>query len=210
MPTKSLNTKKIIVVVGPTATNKTNVAIALAKELNGEIVNADAFQVYRELNIGVNKPSTGELKQAPFHLIGNVSIKDKWDIKRFQKEANTIISGIYERKHIPIVVGGSHLYVDALILSYDLDSAPERDNSFDNLSIDELIAELKKYDTELVDKIGKNHKRLVRALQIANFTSVKRNHKKPIYNPLYVLCIKPREQLYEDINKRVDQMIKNG
>jgi tRNA dimethylallyltransferase len=69
--------QKIVVVVGPTATNKTKLAITIAKEINGEIINADAFQVYKELNIGVNKPTLQELKEATFHLVGNVSILDK-------------------------------------------------------------------------------------------------------------------------------------
>jgi tRNA dimethylallyltransferase len=77
MTKKSLVSKKVIVVVGPTATNKTNVAITLAKELNGEIINADAFQVYQELNIGVNKPTTQELTMAKFHLVGTISINQK-------------------------------------------------------------------------------------------------------------------------------------
>jgi tRNA dimethylallyltransferase len=77
MITKLERTKKIIVIVGPTATNKTKLAIEVAKNVDGEIINADAFQVYKELNIGVNKPTTQELKEANFHLISNVSILDK-------------------------------------------------------------------------------------------------------------------------------------
>jgi tRNA dimethylallyltransferase len=107
-------------------------------------------------------------------------------------------------------VGGSHLYVDALTKNYDLNISKERDDRFNDLSISTLQTELSQYDKSLAQKIGNNHKRLVRALQ--NFVDQNAMHttKVPIYEPLYIVCEKPREQLYQDINARVDKMIQNG
>ncbi|MDR0985379.1 MAG: tRNA (adenosine(37)-N6)-dimethylallyltransferase MiaA [Mycoplasmataceae bacterium] len=199
---------KVIVIIGPTATNKTKVAIQLANKLNGEIINADAFQIYKELNIGTNKPTPLELRQATFHLISNKSIYDKWDIKRFQQEAKKIITHITKLNKIPIIVGGSHLYVDALIKNYDFSLSNERDNSFNNFTNQELFQKLNEFNNLLASKIGiNNRKRLIRALQTKG-KLIKR--KKEIYVPFYLLCTNEREVLYNKINKRVDKMIKEG
>jgi tRNA dimethylallyltransferase len=208
---KSKTINQVLVVVGPTATNKTLVAINLAKEFDGEIINADAFQVYKELNVGVNKPSTKELASAKFHLIGTISINQKWDIKHFQDEANSIIQDIYTRGKLPIIVGGSHLYVDALINNYDLSNISERDSKYADLSNQDLFNKLSKLDKSLADKIGEsNHNRLVRALQITESGKTLNKTNTSLYEPLYVLCTKPRDLLYDDINKRVDSMIRHG
>jgi tRNA A37 N6-isopentenylltransferase MiaA len=107
-------------------------------------------------------------------------------------------------------VGGSHLYVDALINNYDLNESNERTNEFTNLSNDELKNELSKFNIVLANKIGSNRKRLIRALQIMKSGHKIDSKNKSFYGPLYIFCNKPRNQLYEDINKRVDLMIKNG
>jgi tRNA dimethylallyltransferase len=198
---------KVIVVIGPTATNKTKLAIFLAQKLNGEIVNADAFQVYKELNIGVNKPTTKELKQAQFHLLSCVSIYDEWDIKRFQDEAKTTIDDIFARHKIPIIVGGSHLYVNALIQNYDLTRVPKRDQKYAHLTTPELYNMLLTRDSDRAQKIGPhNQQRLVRALQIFDYPPT--TNKLPIYDPLFISCIRPRPSLYAHINQRVLVMLK--
>jgi tRNA dimethylallyltransferase len=121
-----------------------------------------------------------------------------------------VIQDIYDRNKLPIVVGGSHLYVDALIKNYDLDTSIGRDERFNELSTEVLQEKLTVYDKTLVQKVGNNRKRLVRALQ--NFTdgNTMHNIKAKIYEPLYIVCTKTRVQLYQDINERVDQMIANG
>lgn len=205
---------KIITIVGPTATNKTKLAVALTKQINGEIINADAFQVYKQLNIGVNKPSKEQLKQVNFHLINNINITDKWDIKRFQDEANKIINELIKKNKIPIIVGGSHLYIDALIKNYDLSSFHERNNEFENLTTQELFDRLNKIDTKKAQSIFNNRQRLIRALQIYahSYTSIppmnKRN--KEMYEPLIIFCNDDRKLIYDKINKRVDEMMEKG
>ncbi len=204
---------KIISILGPTATNKTSLAIKLANDLNGEIINADAFQIYKELNIGVNKPTFCQLAKAKFHLVGEISLFDEWDIKKFQDKTNKIIEEILKRKRLPIICGGSSLYVDALIQNYDL-SMPKRSNKFENLSTDELYKELSKYSIEEARKNKNNHKRLARALEIystSNLDAPMKQKKNPKYEYKVILtnCVS-REELYKKINNRVDQMIEHG
>jgi tRNA dimethylallyltransferase len=112
---------------------------------------------------------------------------------------------------LPIIVGGSHLYVDALIKNYDLSNINERDDKHAALSNHDLYIKLSKLDKSLADKIGEtNHNRLVRALQIIETGKTLNKTNASLYEPLYVLCTKPRELLYEDINRRVDLMIRHG
>lgn len=204
--------QKILVILGPTSTGKTTLAIKLAKEFNGEIINADAFQVYKELNIGVNKPTLNEQKQVKFHLLNEVSIKDKWDIKEFQDKAYKCIETIIANNRLPIICGGSSMYVDTLIKNYDLSKSPQRTNVYDHLDAKQLYTMLSKYDKELADKNVGNHKRLARALEIAANNEYQSHLAKPaIYDFKIILTsIEDRKNLYDKINSKVDQMIKEG
>ncbi len=209
-----MNKPKVIVIVGPTATSKTSLAIKLAKEFNGEIINGDAFQVYKELNIGVNKPTKQQLSKVKFHLIDELSINEEWDIKKFQHLGNKKIKEILDHKHLPIVCGGSSLYIDALVKNYDLDNIPKRSNEFDHLSADELYQQLSKYSLETANKNKGNHKRLARALEIySNDQSddLMKKTNKQIYDFKIILTsFESRNELYEKINKRVEQMLELG
>ena len=215
MTLRNMTTNKIVVIVGPTATNKTKLAILLAKECNGEIISADAFQVYKQLNVGVNKPTSAQLKTIPFHLVNHLDITQKWDIKRFQDEANKIINKLIVREKLPIIVGGSHLYIDALIKNYDLSSFKERSDQFTNLTTNQLYEQLKMLDEKKAQTIINNRQRLIRALQIyasAQRASISPMNKKKeiIYDPLIICCLDTREFIYKAINARVDNMLKNG
>ena len=154
------NTKlpKVLFIVGPTTSHKTRLGIEIAKKFNGEIINADAFQVYQDMCIGTNAPDKKELKQAKFYLNQFIKITDTWDIKKFQTLAIKTIKDILKEKKLPIVIGGSNLYVDALINNYDLSNGG-RTTEFDNLTNEQLYKEL--YSLSKVDdiKIGKNNGR---------------------------------------------------
>lgn len=121
--------KQIIVITGPTASKKSRLAIQLAQALNGEIINADSFQVYRELNAGINKPSTEQLEIVPHHLISHMSIYDDFDIKIFQTQCLQKIDEISKRGKTVIICGGSNLYIDAVIKGYHLDKSPSREQT---------------------------------------------------------------------------------
>lgn len=202
---------KIVVIIGPTASGKTNLAIKIAQNCNGEIINADAFQVYKELNIGTARASEEEKKQAIFHLDGEISIYDEWDIKIFKDKAIKLINDLIKENKLPIIIGGSHLYIDALIYNYDLENTPPRTNKYEKYTKEELFGMLLKKNEETANKIGINNKRrLERALEIYDFNGslVKKNEQ--LYKPIIIQTFLPREELYQKINKRVEIMIKNG
>lgn len=206
---------KIICIVGPTASNKTKLAIEIAKKFNGEVISADAFQVYKQLNAGVNKPSSKQLSETQFHLLNFLNLDEEWDIKKFQSMAKEIIIKMWSDNKLPIIAGGSHLYIDALIKNYSLDKASKRTNQYDNLSANELYDLLSSLDYDEALKIGNNNqKRLSRALEIITQTKQKKslidNDNNYIYDTLIIRCDDDRQKLYERINHRVECMITNN
>ena len=210
------NTKlpKVLFVVGPTTSHKTRLGIEIAKKFNGEIINADAFQVYADMNIGTNAPTRKELKQAKFHLNQFLKLTDVWDIKKFQTLAIKTIADIVKRKKLPIVVGGSNLYVDALINNYDLSNGA-RTNKFDNWTNEKLYKELYSLSKKDAINIGRNNrKRLVRALQVItarNSKNALRAKNKRLYDYLLIECnYSSRQALYDSINAKVKEMFDDG
>ena len=210
------NTKlpKILVIVGPTTSHKTHLAVEIANKFDGEIINADAYQVYKDMSIGTNAPTKQELESAVFHLNQVISLTDEWDIKKFQTKCLTVIKDILSRGKLPILVGGSNLYVDAIIKNYDL-SSTKRNEAYDQYDNQKLYELLFAQNPELAKKIGVNNKRrLTRALEIINETKdpnalVKTN--EPIFDYLMIECNYPtRAELYDSINNKVGQMINSG
>jgi tRNA dimethylallyltransferase len=202
--------KKVIVIVGATGSGKTKLAIDIAKKYNGEIINADAFQVYKEISVGTAKANKEETKQVKFHLNGELSIYEPWDIAIFQERAKKIIDELIKNKKVPIIVGGSNLYIDALIYNYDL-SAPARDEQYENFTTPDLYDKLIKLDKNVASTIdAHNRRRIIRALQIISNNGAFRKKNKPLYEPLIIYKEMPRELVYEKINNNVEKMIKNG
>ncbi|MGL5640111.1 MAG: tRNA (adenosine(37)-N6)-dimethylallyltransferase MiaA [Mycoplasmoidaceae bacterium] len=199
---------KLIVIVGPTGSRKTEISYKIAKEFNLEIINSDAFQVYKELNLGINKPSNKILSEVKHHLINNVSIFDEWNIKLFKDQAEAIID---KSDKAIIICGGSNLYVHSLLNNYNLLNVG-RENIFDNLSNDELYSNLFELDEKEAIKIGKNNKKsLTRALEIINSkkilkSDIKKYNNKIKYDSLIIFSNPDREELYDKINKRTEKM----
>lgn len=210
-----MKTQKIIAVVGPTASGKSALALKLIKDLNlhSEIISADAFQVYEELNIGVNKPTFEELKIAKHHLINCCKINQPWDIKKFQDLAKLVIKELNNKKILPIICGGSHLYIDAVLNDYQLDDSKNSIEVNDSLTNEQLFNKLYQLDQEEAIKITVyNRRRLIRAIEICQNLGIKKSQKDQnkfaVYNVLYIFCNPPRDYLYSQINMRVDEMIK--
>lgn len=204
---------KIIVIVGPTTSHKTKLAILIANKFNGEIINADAYQVYRDMSIGTNAPTTEELSSAKFHLNQTISLKDEWDIKKFQTLCFKTIDQLLNKNKLPIIVGGSNLYVESVIKNYDL-SANKRSCEYDQYDNQKLYDLLSKLNPKLADKIGiNNRRRLTRALEVINQKNDKKaleKTNKPIYDYLMIECNYPtRQELYDSINHKVDEMVKS-
>ena len=215
--------KILITIVGPTAVGKTNLAINLAQSLNTDIVSADSRQFYRELNIGTAKPSEEELSKVKHHLINNKSVTEKYNISQFQNDADKIIKDIFYKNDFAILIGGSGLYIDAIL--YGIDRIPDVDYSvreklnkeFDLNGLNNLLRQLSKIDPESFKTIDlKNHRRIIRALEVSISTKkpyssfLKSKNKKSRYNELIIGLNKDRIKLHHLINKRVDEMVKNG
>ena len=209
----------IIVLTGATGTGKSELAIALAKKLDGEIINADAFQVYEELSIATASPSEEQKKVVPHHLYSFVPLTEGYDIHRYQEDARNAIKKLKNLGKTPIFVGGSGLYIRAALYDYDLslDTSNVDMSKYDSWTNEALHEELEKLDPTEAEKIPyQNRQRLLRSIMIclAAGTSKtellsKQNHE-PIEPTLFFVLKKDREDLYPVLDKRVDKMVEMG
>lgn len=205
--------KKVIIILGPTAVGKTKIGIELAKRLNTEIISGDSVQVYRRLNIGSAKVTKEEACGIKHHLIDILEPTETYSVCDFQKASREL----FDKLEIPLVVGGTGLYIKAAISNYEFD-APKRDFSYEEKYIDfsneELYEMLVKKDPEASEIIHPNNrKRILRALYVASFDeplSSKRKKDELLYEPYIIYLNLKRELLYERINHRVLQMIDEG
>ncbi|MDK2802168.1 MAG: tRNA (adenosine(37)-N6)-dimethylallyltransferase MiaA [Oscillospiraceae bacterium] len=218
---------KIICIVGPTCSGKTNLGIDIAKNINGEIISADSMQIYRGMDISTAKPSIEELKMVKHHMIDFLDIKQRYSVSQYVKEASIIIDKIVKKGKIPILVGGTGLYIDSLtnginFLEYDkkcIDKVKYIDELYFKYGINPIIEELVKCDKKVLETIHiNNHIKLINALKKYKLTgitfeenNIKSLEKEPIYNPLFIgLNYETRDLLYYQINNRVDNMITRG
>lgn len=215
--------KTLKVIVGPTASGKTDYSIELAKQYNSPIISCDSRQIYKELKIGTAPPSEEQLAQIKHYFIFSHSIFDFYTAGKYELEALELISNLFLTHDTLIVVGGSGLYVDALC--YGIDDFPDsdmilRDNLMQRLSaegIESLRNELRLLDPESYETIDKkNPQRIVRALEVClqtgkKFSSFKSSSSKQRNFTIERTIIeRPREELYDRINLRVDKMIESG
>ena len=207
----------VFFVVGPTATGKSEIAADVATEVGAEIVSADAFQIYRGLDLLTAKPETGTLAKVPHHLIGTMSILDKMSAAKFRERALVAISEIHSRSKLAIMVGGSGLYIKAL--THGLSSGPAADPALrarlNELSLHDLQNKLLGLDPEAASKIDlKNRRRLVRALEIHLLSGqIPSGHRTEWTRDVPssgVFVFRERDELYDRINRRVEAMFENG
>ena len=202
---------KVIVVTGPTAVGKTKLSIELAKKYHGEIINADAVQVYIGLDIGSAKVTEEEMEGIPHHLFDIKEVNEDYTIYHYQQDCRRLISEIQKRGNIPILVGGTGLYIKAALYDYKL-SKEKENNTYDNLTTEELYQELISLDKDIqIDK--NNRRRLIRALNYykENNKSINDNKTdKLLYDAIFIGLTTDRKILYNKINDRVDIMIKEG
>ncbi|CAN5617743.1 tRNA (adenosine(37)-N6)-dimethylallyltransferase MiaA [soil metagenome] len=213
----------LIVVGGATATGKTSLAIELAQQFNTAIISADSRQCYREISIGTAKPTAEELSLVPHHFINSHSIQDYFSSGIFAIEATKIIDQLFTEHQVIILVGGSGLYIKALLEG--LDDLPEVSaairaelkSDYQEKGLAELLEELKKSDPEYFSKVDQhNHARVIRALEVIRSSGLPyssflgKKSKEKNFNTVAISIQHPREILYERINRRVDQMINDG
>jgi len=202
---------KVIVITGPTAVGKTKLSIELAKRYNGEIINADAVQVYKGLDIGSAKVTEEEKEDIPHHLFDIKEVDEEYTIYHYQKDCRKLIKEVQGRGKTPILVGGTGLYIKAALYDYKLTEEKET-NTYDNLTDEELYNKLLEVDKDIViDK--NNRRRLIRALNYykENNKSINTNTtNKLLYDAIFIGLTTDRIILYDKINTRVDIMIKDG
>ena len=202
---------KVIVITGPTAVGKTKLRIELAKRYNGEIINADAVQVYKGLDIGSAKVTEEEKEDIPHHLFDIKEVDEEYTIYHYQKDCRKLIKEVQGRGKTPILVGGTGLYIKAALYDYKLTEEKET-NTYDNLTDEELYNKLLEVDKDIViDK--NNRRRLIRALNYykENNKSINTNTtNKLLYDAIFIGLTTDRRILYDKINNRVDIMIKEG
>lgn len=203
---------KIIVIVGPTAVGKTSLAIDLAQALNGEIISGDSQQVYRKLDIGTAKATPEEQAAAPHHLIDVREVTESYSAFDFVEEAKQAIEDITARGKLPIIAGGTGLYIQSLLEGYHLGGEVPHEEilayrgQLDLLSDEELFQRVTEKGL-VIPQI--NRRRAMRALEIANFGQDLANQETD-YEP-YLICLDDeRSLIYDRINRRVDRMLEEG
>ena len=202
----------IIVITGPTATGKTKLSIELAKKLNGEIINADSTQVFKDLDIATAKVTEEEKEGIKHHLIDIKNINENYTVYDYQKDARKIINNILSRKKTPIIVGGTGLYIKACLYDYKFEEENNK-NNYENESTEELYKKLIEVDQNTLIHPN-NRKRIIRALNYYNENkkplSSKEKTDKLLYDTIFIGLTTDRQKLYEKINNRVDKMVELG
>lgn len=212
---------KIIIVAGPTASGKTAIGIEIAKAVGGEIISADSMQVYKSMSIATAAPDDEEKQQARHHLVEFLSADEGFSVAKWCELARECISDITSRGRVPIIVGGTGLFIDSLVDNICFEEV-EIDNELrQNLmkrDVDSLYDELMSLDQKAAENIHKNNKkRVVRALELyySGVSKTQQNINSRMtespYDVLYfVLAYENRQVLYDRINMRVDKMAENG
>jgi len=207
---------KVISVVGPTAVGKSDVAVKLAKLFNGEIINGDSVQVYKELDIGSAKITEKEMDGVKHHLLDYVNIGEEYSVKQFQEDARNKIEEISKRGKLPVICGGTGLYIKALLYDYDFVEMETNHNEYEDVSTERLYERLLKVDPEATRNIHPNNRRrIVRALQLADGGKLKSEQEAgqqhvQIYDSFILGLTMDRELLKKRIDQRVDLMMENG
>lgn len=217
--------KPLIVLTGPTAVGKTKLSIALAKAVDGEIISADSMQIYKYMDIGSAKIMPEEMQGVPHHLVDVLLPEEEFHVARFQEMAKEAMKGIYDRGKVPILVGGTGFYIQAVVKDIDF-TETETDTSYrEELELfaeahgaEALHERLKEVDPAAAGEIHANNvKRTIRALEFFHQTGTRisehnqeQKEKETPYRTSYFVLNDIRSKLYERIDLRVDQMLENG
>ncbi|MCM3003668.1 tRNA (adenosine(37)-N6)-dimethylallyltransferase MiaA [Priestia koreensis] len=216
--------QKLVVLIGPTAVGKTNLSISLAEALNGEIISGDSMQIYRQMDIGTAKIKREEMKGIPHHLLDIKDPDEAFSVADFQTIVREKISEIASRGKVPMIVGGTGLYIQSVI--YDYQFAEKEENReikqrlealLDEKGIEYLYNKLKEVDPASAERIHiNNHRRVMRALEVYEATgkpfsdNVSEQSYELLYDVTLIGLTMDRDKLYERINMRVDMMVDEG
>lgn len=216
----------VLAVVGPTASGKTALAVELAKRLGGEIVSADSMQIYKGMDIASAKPTEAEKQGIPHHMMDFLPPETPYSVAEYVKAARACILEIHKRQKLPILVGGTGLYVDSLLTGTqfietetDFDLRARLETEFDALGGEKMLEKLAAFDRDTAARLHPNNrKRIIRAFEVYTLTgktmteALAASREKPSpYTPCYIgIAYENREILYDRINRRVDIMLENG
>ena len=218
---------KVIVVCGPTATGKTALGIELALRLGGEIVSADSMQVYRRMDIGTAKATAEERARVPHHMLDVCEPWEDYSVSRYVQEASAVCDGLLARGKIPVIVGGTGLYIDSLLAGRDFAGRQEGDDAlrlrleadYERLGGEAMLERLRAFDPERAAKLHPgDRRRIVRAMEIYQLTGktiTQHDRETQALPPRYqaktiVLSFADRADLYARIDRRVEQMVSAG
>lgn len=215
------NKENLFILIGPTAIGKTDLSIKLAQMMNGEIISADSMQIYKYMNIGSAKVTKEEMQEVPHHLIDNVYPDEDFTVANYKNHATTLISDINKEGRLPIIAGGTGLYINSIVYNLQFTEVPPSEsirNQLELLSNEELYKELEKVDNTSADKLNINdRKRVIRALEIYKSTGKTMSEynkdfrmENQDYNLVMIGLNMDRARLYDRINRRVDIMINSG
>lgn len=215
-----------VFIIGPTASGKTAVSIELAKKFNGEIVSADSMQIYKGIHIASAAPDDTEKQGIPHHLFEFLDTDTQFSVAEYVKIAREIIKEIYSRGKLPIIVGGTGLYISSLLeniefcdMETDIALRAQLEDEFDKIGAEAMLEKLSRFDPESAARLHPNNRRrIIRAIEVylqTGVTFTEHNINSKInnidINPLIIgINFQDREKLYERINLRVDLMVKNG
>ena len=222
---KQQEKKPLIILTGPTAAGKTSLSIELAKSIGGEIISADSMQVYKKMDIGTAKIRPEEMQGVPHYLIDELDPSEEFNVVAFVEKSKEAMKKIYAAGHVPIIVGGTGFYIQALL--YDIDFSQHEDKESYRKELEQLAKEkgkeylyeiLKKKDPEYATITHCNNvKKVIRALEYYKETGKKlsehneeQRQKESPYNFAYFVLYHDREELYDRINRRVDLMMEDG
>ena len=221
------NKIKLITVVGPTASGKTRLGVELAKKYNGEVISADSMQIYKGMQIATAKPSVEEMQGIPHHLMDFLEPNQTYSVAMFVDDAKKCIEDITSRGKLPVIVGGTGLYVDSLLNNISFHESQRDTELSDKLwelyyteGIEYLLDMLRKFDGESAERLEteKNPKRVIRAIEFYKTTGItiteqnknSKNEESPYSAVKLGLNFEDRQKLYDRINKRVDLMVEAG
>lgn len=216
--------KKLVVIIGPTAVGKTKLSIDIAHRLNGEIISGDSMQIYKGMDIGTAKITPEEMEGVPHHLIDIKEPDDEYSVAEFQEAVRPLIDEITDKNKMPMIVGGTGLYIQSVLYNYQFTESPSDPDFRKRLELElkqkgeqvihELLAQV---DPESAKRIHPNNtRRVIRALEIFHCTNIpmhehlKQQENELLYDVALIGLTMDREVLYQRINQRVDIMVENG
>ncbi|PMC38530.1 tRNA (adenosine(37)-N6)-dimethylallyltransferase MiaA [Bacillus sp. UMB0899] len=219
-----MDRKKLVVIIGPTAVGKTKLSIEIAHRLNGEIISGDSMQIYKGMDIGTAKITKEEMEGVPHHLIDIKQPDDDYSVAEFQETVRPLIDVITDRNKMPMIVGGTGLYIQSVLYDYQFTESPSDPEFRKRLELElqqkgeqaihQLLAQV---DPESAKKIHPNNtRRVIRALEIFHCTNIpmddhlKQQENKLLYDVALIGLTMDRDVLYQRINHRVDLMVENG